>query len=88
MGHNLTMEPSKRLGGSSLGPSGEQITDPEVVVGYVVRGLPAGEEALISDFGASWLILRIKDGIAQGDWAGNYKRENEALEALQKEYDD
>ena len=55
---------------------------------YEVRGLPPGEEAQIGLDGERWRILRFKGGAKQGDWAGDYKSENEALAALQKEYND
>ena len=53
---------------------------------YQVQGLPDGEEADIAEFNNFWKILKVKDGV-QGEWAGVYATADEALAALQKEYD-
>ena len=63
----------------------EQVQDYQVVT-YEVDGLPTGEEAQIGHIVPNrWQIRRFKNGVAQGDWAGDYKTEHEALDALQKE---
>ena len=54
---------------------------------YRVEGMPSGEEAIILESDEGWRILRTKNGV-QGDWPGEYKTADEALAALQKEFDE
>src|SRR3989304_4918262 len=54
---------------------------------YKVGGMPPGEEATITESpNQGWRILRTKNGV-QGDWTGEYESADEALAALQKEFD-
>jgi hypothetical protein len=55
---------------------------------YEVDGLPVGERALVGERASShrWEILRNKDG-AKGEWTGDYKSAEDALAALQKEFE-
>ena len=55
---------------------------------YQVDGLPRGERALVGERAGShrWEILRNKDG-EKGDWTGDYNSAEDALAALQKEFE-
>jgi len=53
---------------------------------YEVQGLPDGEEADIAEFDKRWKILKVQNGV-QGKWTGDYSTADEALAALQKEFD-
>jgi hypothetical protein len=55
---------------------------------YEVNGLPPGERFLVGEDVASrrWQILRTKD-VVHGDWTGGYKSAEDALEAIQKEFE-
>jgi hypothetical protein len=71
--------------------NGSDIRHWDTIFEYEVRGLPPGERAFIANFGghneAHWRILRAKNEVHQGSWAGDYSTENEALAVLQKEYE-
>jgi hypothetical protein len=57
---------------------------------YRVGGMPEGEEAKITNFGAphrsDWRILRIR-GDEQCGWSGSYDSADVALAELQKQYE-
>ena len=56
---------------------------------YRVGGMPQEEQAKIANYGAphrnDWRILRTK-AETQGEWTGHYESAEEALAALQQEY--
>jgi hypothetical protein len=83
MKYVLTKRPSSYSG------SGRELADIDKVIGYDVRGLPAGEEAHLKTESPkfdNWKIHRIKDNKFQL-WGETYKTADDALAALQKEYD-
>ena len=81
MKHTLTLHQEASIGDKSVYGSG-------TVFIYRVGGMPAGEEAMISNCGAptrnDWRILRIKGGI-QSKWTGHYESAEAALAVLQRE---
>jgi hypothetical protein len=52
--------------------------------------MPDGRTARIANFGApnrnDWRIMRINADDTQSDWTGNYQSVEEALAALQRDY--
>jgi len=60
------------------------------VIGYRVGGLPDGTTARIANFGApngkNWRIMRINADNTQTDWTGDYESVEDALAALQLDY--
>lgn len=61
------------------------------VTGYRVGGMPDGRTARIANFGApnrnDWRIMRINADNTQSDWSGNYESVEDALAALQQDYE-
>jgi hypothetical protein len=79
----LTKDPSGHVG------SGHQLKETDPVTEYAVHGLPTGEEARLKTESPQfdkWRIYRIKADKG-GWWGTTYKTADEALAALQKEYD-
>jgi hypothetical protein len=60
------------------------------VTGYRVGGMPGGKTARIANFGApngnEWRIMRINADNTQSDWVGPYDSAEDALAALQQDY--
>jgi len=52
---------------------------------YSVVGLPGGQGAMIARMDLTWQILRIRDGIADHHWSGNFPDANSALVAIEEE---
>ena len=81
MKHTLTLHKEGSVGEGAVYGSG-------AVFLYRVVGMPAGEEAKISNYGApdrsDWRILRIKGDTPSG-WTGHYQSAEAALAVLQKE---
>lgn len=53
---------------------------------YTVHELPPGDRIVISEMEHRWQILRTQGG-HQGDWTGDYKSAEDALAAIQKEFE-
>jgi hypothetical protein len=53
-------------------------------VEYRVDGLPPEQEAFIATFGGKWKILRVRNGIQEEDWTGEYSTAAEACKALER----
>jgi len=62
-----------------------------LAIGYRVGGLPDGRTARIANFGApnrnEWRIMRINADNTQTDWTGDYESIEDALAALQRDYE-
>ena len=60
------------------------------VLSYRVSGMPHGKTARIANFGApncnDWRIMRINADDSQTGWTGHYKSVDEALAALEQDY--
>lgn len=60
------------------------------VTGYRVGGMSNGETARIANFkapnGNDWRIMRISTNNTQTSWSGHYGSVDEALAALQQDY--
>ena len=61
------------------------------ILGYHVGGMPDGRTARIANFGApnrnDWRIMRINADNTQTDWTGHYDTIEDALAALQQDYE-
>jgi hypothetical protein len=71
----FTLHPTGRAGD---GPNIDNWND---IFQYVVRHLPAGEEAWIARERGKWMTLRCTNGV-QGQWSGECDDPKEALESL------
>jgi hypothetical protein len=69
---------------------GSDLTERNQVTQYEIQGLPPGDRAWIANFGApyrnNWRILRATDEV-QSDWTGDYGSAEDALAALQREFE-
>ena len=83
MKRTLTLLPFSR---SRIGP----VVGTGPITQYEVTGFPPGQEASIANFGSvhrdSWRIFRVKDSIDSG-WMGDYNTAEDALAALQQEFE-
>jgi len=60
------------------------------VTGYMVSGMPNGKRARLANFGApdlkDWRVMRINADNTQTGWMGHYGSVEDALAALQQDY--
>jgi hypothetical protein len=56
------------------------------VIHCVADGLPETDAAELAADNGKWRILRTRNGV-RGEWTGDYATADEALAALQKEFD-
>jgi hypothetical protein len=81
-------ESKRRLKLRETGRSHEKVLGSGPVNKWAVEPLPHGSEITIANFdgpnAASWRILRTNSGV-MGEWTGNYKTADEALEVVQNE---
>ncbi len=83
MQHSFTLHEDAWLRDGPLFASGQ-------AVGYRVGGLPDGKTARIANFGAparnDWRIMLINADNTQTGWTGNYETFEEALAALENNW--